>query len=188
MLWRASNPAMLVAGAALLVLSAASAWADPTTDAQATADSGPVATAAHDDTQAKINAWLADSASDYGDDELGGCPAFAPPDRKVHGEVGASIGTGGYRNVYGVVNIPLGKKGDKGDVTLAFSQSRGRGGYGYGYGDYGGPYAYGPGPYAVGEPMLAGRSAWRGRASRCDSRFAANCLADVRDPCALPQR
>ena len=167
-------------GAVLLALAAAPVWAGPTVD------SGPMATAAHDDTQAKINAWLADSASDRGDDEVGGCPALPLSDGKMHGEVGASIGTGGYRNVYGVVHIPLGKQGDKGELTIAASQGRGRGWYRDEA--FEGPYAYAPGPYVVSEPMLVGRRAWRSRASACDARFAAGCLAEARDPCAPPLR
>ena len=156
--------------AVLLTLAAAPAWADPA------ADAGPMATAAHDDTQAKIDSWLADSANDADRDDLGGCPAPGFSDGKVHGEVGASIGTGGYRSAYGVVNIPLGKQGDKGEATLAFSQSRGRGWYGREA--FGGPYAYGPGPF--GEPAIAGRP--------CGGRWARSCLAEVRDPCAPPLR
>lgn len=186
MRWRVRDPAVLIVGVVALVAGAVPASADSAAGAQATADSGPVATAVHDDTQAKIDSWLADSANDS--DGQGGivCPDVARPDGKMHGEVGAAIGTGGYRSVYGVVNIPLGKQGDKGELTLALSQSRGRGWYGRD--GFGGPYAYGAGSYGMGATMLAGRPAWRSRASRCDARFAANCLAEAADPCAPPLR
>jgi len=165
-----------LAGAAiLLAIVAAPAWADPA------ADSGPMATAVHDETQAKIDSWLADSAADAREDDLGGCLASPLPDGKMHGEVGASIGTGGYRSVYGVVQIPIGKQADKGAVTLAYSQSRGRGWYGREA--FGGPHAFGPGygsgPFGVVEPTLAGRP--------CGARLARSCLAE-RDPCASPLR
>ncbi|CAM3089056.1 hypothetical protein SPAN111604_02930 [Sphingomonas antarctica] len=49
-------------------------------------------------------------------------------DRGVHGEVGVSVGTGGYRSVYGVAALPL---GDSGGVVLGYNNTRGR---------VGGPY------------------------------------------------
>jgi len=161
----------LAVGAVVLALAAAPALANP-------ADAGPMATAAHDDTQAKIDSWLAEAADDTGGDDLGGCPAPGLSDGKMHGEVGAAIGTGGYRSAYGVVHIPLGKQGDKGEVTLAVSQSRGRGWYGREA--FGGPYAYEPSPFGVDAPMFAGRP--------CGARMARTCLAEVRDPCAPPLR
>ena len=181
---RVPNPAAFAAVGVLLALAAAPAWADPAAGVQAPTDAGPVATATHDDTQAKIASWLADSASNAGEDEVGGCPAAALPDGKIHGEVGAAIGSGGYRSAYGVVNIPLGKQGDEGEVTLAVSQSRGRGWYGREA--FGGPYGYGPGPF--GAPELAMAPAWRSRSPLCDGRLAQACLADARDPCGpLPR-
>ena len=68
-------------------------------------------------------------------------------DRKVHGEVGAMVGTGGARGVWGSATMPV---GENGELTLAFSQMKGRGLYGYGGGyGYGGPWGYGPG-YGLG--------------------------------------
>lgn len=119
-------------------------------DAQAKADATkPV------NTQAQVLAWLAgspsvdhrtsDSTSDYamqpGDD--------ANAKRKIHGSMGASIGTGGYRSVYATALIPV---GDNGTLGIAVSQTDfgknnvyGYGGYrGYGYGrGYGGYGGYG---------------------------------------------
>ncbi|TAJ71230.1 MAG: hypothetical protein EPO51_13065 [Phenylobacterium sp.] len=61
-------------------------------------------------------------------------------DGKPHGEISVSVGTGGYRSVYGRTEIPVGKNGR---VSLAFEDTKG-GYYGYGRRGYGGPYAGGP--------------------------------------------
>jgi hypothetical protein len=49
--------------------------------------------------------------------------ALAPGggDRRMHGEVGAMIGTGGARAVFGTAAVPL---GDHGGVLLSFERSR----------------------------------------------------------------
>ena len=57
-------------------------------------------------------------------------PALLPAltqDRRPHGEVGAMIGTGGARGIYGVIGVPL---GDTGSATFAFSNTRLPGFYG----------------------------------------------------------
>ena len=59
-------------------------------------------------------------------------PALLPAltqDRRPHGEVGAMIGTGGARGIYGSIGVPL---GDTGNATLAFSSTRVPGIYGFG--------------------------------------------------------
>jgi hypothetical protein len=75
------------------------------------------------------------------------------PDRKIHGEMGMFVGTGGTRGIFGTAVVPL---GDNATATLSFSQGEGRGyGYGgYGYGGWGyGGYGYGfadtPYPYQL---------------------------------------
>jgi hypothetical protein len=55
-----------------------------------------------------------------------------PQDRRMHGEVGAMIGTGGARGVYGIVGVPL---GETGSATFAFSETRLPGFFGYGPSD-----------------------------------------------------
>ncbi len=58
--------------------------------------------------------------------------------RKIHGEVGASVGTGGYRSGYVSAVIPVGKTGT---VAIAVSDTKfgrhGGPGWGGGYGGYG---------------------------------------------------
>jgi hypothetical protein len=59
-------------------------------------------------------------------------PALLPArieDRRPHGEVGAMIGTGGARGIYGVIGVPL---GETGSASFAFSNTRLPGFYGYG--------------------------------------------------------
>jgi hypothetical protein len=51
-----------------------------------------------------------------------GCAA--PADHKPHGEVWAGVGTGGYRELGGVVTQPI---GDCGSVTLAIDRTEGGG-------------------------------------------------------------
>jgi hypothetical protein len=62
-----------------------------------------------------------ETAAPYADD-----PIDAKP--RLHGEVGVSVGSGGYRSAYGAVSGPI---GDNGYFGLAFSQSKGdrRGGW-----------------------------------------------------------
>jgi hypothetical protein len=58
--------------------------------------------------------------------------------RRIHGEVGASLGTGGYRRAYVMSTIPLGKTGTLG---IAVSETRfgrhGGPGWGGGFSPYG---------------------------------------------------
>ncbi|ANF54667.1 hypothetical protein DA69_07895 [Brevundimonas naejangsanensis] len=83
--------------------------------------------------------------------------------RKMHGEVSAGIGTGGYRDFAAAVSMPL---GENGTLNLSVSQTK-NAPWGYGYGPYGyydaGRYglngygwrdAYGavPGPMGVRSP------------------------------------
>ena len=66
--------------------------------------------------------------------------------RKIHGEVGASVGSGGYRSGYVSAVIPVGKTGT---VAIAVSDTKfgrhGGPGWGGGYGAYGDRQTLGPG-------------------------------------------
>jgi hypothetical protein len=126
--------------------------------APASGTGAPSSAPAHDATAAQIDAWVApDSAA-----SLPGADAPAP--RTIHGEVGAGVGTGGYRSVYGVADLPVGQTGD---VIVAASSSSGqvRGGR---YGGYGvGGDALALGFYSNGAPAAApgcGRQTWGQRA------------------------
>ncbi len=48
---------------------------------------------------------------------------ISTPKRKVHGEIGFGIGTGGYSQIFGTVVAPIGENG-----VFAFSFSQGNGG------------------------------------------------------------
>ena len=52
----------------------------------------------------------------------------APPERKVHGEVGLEVGSDGYRSVYGTSALEL---PDGGFAILSFQTARGRGDQGF---------------------------------------------------------
>jgi hypothetical protein len=127
------TPRFLFLAASLVALSG------PALAADAAADGAPVSTASQT-TDQKIAAWLNDSppVGPTAPDNSRGEPLRddqgANPDRRIHGEVGAGIGTGGYRSAYGVVNIPIGKSGS---ATVAVST---------GHNDYpwvaGGPWGY----------------------------------------------
>ncbi len=71
------------------------------------------------------------------------------PDRRVHGEVGMTIGTGGTRGIYGTTVAPL---GETGTAAFAFSIGQGRGFYGP-YGGYGPGYGVYPGYFSPGYPL-----------------------------------
>ena len=92
------------------------------TSALAADESAPVATASRT-TDQKISDWLKDAPPlEAADDQSGPEGPAPPPDRRVHGEFGAAIGTGGYRSAYGVVQIPIGKTGS---ATIAAATGRG---------------------------------------------------------------
>ena len=71
--------------------------------------------------------------------------APAPCDHRLHGEVGAEIGTGGSKGGYGVVTAPVGKD-CWGQVTVGVSSysGRGYGGYDRRRTSYGGTFGYAP--------------------------------------------
>lgn len=91
-------------------------------------------------TAEQIDRWIAardPSARPFADE---GAPGPAET-RRVHGEVSAAIGTGGYNAVDAAVTIPL---GETGFVHLRYGQSRNGYGY-YGHGPDGwGPYGLSP--------------------------------------------
>ena len=115
----------------LLILAAGLAAAAPVLaqEPAPSGDAGPVSTASQT-TDQKIAAWLGDKAPPAAPrttrdqpQEFLRDPNEGVPDRKIHGEVGAAVGSGGYRSAYGVANIPIGKSSS---VTVAVSTAHGR--------------------------------------------------------------
>ena len=111
----------------LLFLASLALLATPALAADTGADGAPVSTA-NQTTDQKIAAWLNDRAPDakVPDDGRGEPLPDRPdgrPDRQIHGEVGAGIGSDGYRSAYGVVNIPIGQSSS---ATVAVSSTHGR--------------------------------------------------------------
>jgi hypothetical protein len=83
------------------------------------------------ETAAQIEQWIADSPTARPEPDL----PLANGPRKIHGEVGVSVGTGGYRSGYVITHIPI---GETGSATIALSKT-----------DHGdrvryGPIGYGP--------------------------------------------
>lgn len=74
------------------------------------------------DAAAQIDAWIKTAPPVSLDDEGpdGVTPGREP--RKIHGEVGVTVGSGGYRSAYAVSVIPV---GETGTVSLAVSKSQG---------------------------------------------------------------
>lgn len=109
---------MRIAPLALIaILAAGPAFADdePMSTAGATSAAPPAAPSA---TATQIEQWIADSpaARPEQDPEA----MLASEARKIHGEMGVSVGTGGYRSGYLVTHIPI---GDKGSATIALSKT-----------------------------------------------------------------
>lgn len=70
-------------------------------------------------TDQQIARWLSARAPDRRDVEA---PLWDEPlERRMRGEVSASIGTGGYRDVSAWTSMPL---GDSAELTIGFSQTR----------------------------------------------------------------
>ncbi len=63
---------------------------------------------------------LLEAAADRAPGEIG-TPAINGSSRKIHGEIGMFIGTGGARGVFGSAVAPL---GESGSVAIAFENSR----------------------------------------------------------------
>ena len=102
-------------------------------------------------TQQQIDAFIYHSPP-MDDEHRGVLPAALSEERdedgkrKIHGSMGVSVGTGGYRSAYASALIPVGENTTVG-VAVSKTDFGKRGGfyadpyYGYGYGGYG----YGPG-------------------------------------------
>lgn len=139
----------------------ATAQAKPSAQAlTATAPAAPAAPAPVRQltTQEQIAAFIAANPGPEVDDGPRGLlPADRDADgkRKVHGSMGVSVGTGGYRSVYATGLFPVGEnttvgvavsKTDFGKHGGGWYDPYYDGGYGPGYGyGYGGGYGYGPG-------------------------------------------
>ena len=119
---------LLVAGSLALLGGSCALAAD---------DTAPVSTASQS-TDSKIAAWLKDAPAASQDSDSGPGADGGPIklDRAIHGEFGATVGTGGYRSAYGVVHIPVGATGM---ATVAVGTGTSRW-------DGGGPWYDGPGP------------------------------------------
>lgn len=125
--------------AAALAL-AGSAQAEEAISTAGAAGAPPPAT----DTARQIEDWIASSpAAREGEDGVL-ADLVGPRDRKIHGEVGVAIGTGGYRSAYITSVMPIGETG-----TLALSVGQSKNGYGYGYG-----HGYGYGYDRFDRPLL----------------------------------
>lgn len=138
-----------------LALSASGALADE-----------PVATAGPDLTAQQVDAWIKGAPPvTWSDEGVNGVTpgAEVEPERRIHGEMGVAVGTGGYRSAYVASTIPLSKAAT---LSVAVSETRGRGYGGYGYG-YPGGFGYGPGTRrSLGVGLALGEAASDGRACR----------------------
>lgn len=122
---------------ATLLLCAAGAQAQSPTAAQVSAQASAQASAASDPTSEQIASWIGGRHGEVDDDAATG-PGRRLRDGQVHGEVGASIGSGGYKSAYGIATTPI---GENSDLTVGLtSEHLGDGnrnrvrGYGGGYG------------------------------------------------------
>ena len=74
--------------------------------------------AAPDTTASQIAAWIGPNGEGNSAGVPGVVSAMPQRDRAIHGEVGASIGSGGYRSGYAIANMPIGRNSD---VTVAIA-------------------------------------------------------------------
>jgi hypothetical protein len=117
-------------------------------------------------TEEQISRWIGERKADAPPVETWADAWEEAAPRKMHGQVSAGIGTGGYKDFGAAVSLPL---GENGMLNLSFSQTKnapwaypygyGYGPYGFGAGrfgldDYGWRDAYGaaPGPWGVRSP------------------------------------
>ncbi|MBR7620152.1 hypothetical protein JKL49_12215 [Phenylobacterium sp. 20VBR1] len=148
-------------GAAVAVLAGANgAWAD---EAVATASATP-APAADTSTAAQIDQFIKSAPTPTLEQD--GVDGITPGERKMHGEVSVSVGTGGYRSFSALSVIPIGETG-----TLAIAVSQSRNSPYANYGEYGGYGGYGRG-YGEGERQSIGLAfSSQGDAPRCSKRM-----------------
>lgn len=140
-----------------------------------------------------LSAWMADAPPIQGGPiayasrpelDVNGYPLDKDGKRQVHGEMGVSVGTGGYRSGYVSSLIPIGETG-----TLGVAVSKtdfGKHGGGYGYGGYGGGYGgygdgYGWGPRGGTSQSLALSLDMRGGGGRSKSDTPEGCAPGFRD-------
>ena len=93
------------APAPIVTRSAAPAAPAPTLSASSAAP-------APDATGSQIAAWINADGDSSGKSVPGVVSAMPQRDRAIHGEVGASIGSGGYRSGYAIANMPIGEHSD----------------------------------------------------------------------------
>ncbi|MFC3070185.1 hypothetical protein [Phenylobacterium soli] len=111
------------------------------------------ATEAPISTADQIDAFIkSHPAPDLPQDRAAGVTSSSAHERSPHGFVEVGVGTGGYRSVAGLVQMPL---GDTGSVTLAASDLRGRGVFGARAQSLGASLALGPAAAAAGDPHCA---------------------------------
>ncbi|MGR4864927.1 hypothetical protein [Caulobacter sp. LARHSG274] len=156
------------------VVSTAARAAKPPTEAElakAQADAKVQADAARAakpvTTQEQVAAWLAASPPiervDNGPVGYSSGPADETAKRQVHGSMGVSVGTGGYRSAYASTLIPVGETGTLGIAVSQTDYGKHGRAYGYGYGDplgYGGYGDYGD---------YGGYGGWGARGGRSQS-------------------
>jgi hypothetical protein len=150
----------------------ATAQAKPTPEAlKAAAQPTPVATPAASKpltTQEQIAAFLAETPTPrYDDGPRGLLPADRDEDgkRKVHGSMGVTVGTGGYRSVYASGLFPVGENTTVG-VAVSKTDFGKHGGFyadpyyggGYGYGGYGYGRTRGGSQQSVALSVITGNS------------------------------
>lgn len=110
---------------ALALVAGASCWA--TASVAQTAPVPPAPAASGDSirlTDEQRMAILDSNTVESAAAARGELPESRYGDRRIHGEIGAMIGTNGTRGIYGVAEIPL---GDRASAVLSFENSR----YGY---------------------------------------------------------
>lgn len=174
--------AIIALGAAAVLAGPAFATAAPDDEVIATAQAKPSATALAAaaqtaapaaqtstpaavrplTTQEQIAAFLAANPTpQYDDGPRGLVPADRDEDgkRKIHGSMGVSVGTGGYRSAYATALIPV---GETTTVGIAVSQTN----FGKNGGYIADPYGYGPGGYYDGYGGYGGYGYGYGRGLR----------------------
>jgi hypothetical protein len=120
-----STPRLRAFPIALALVAGASCWA--TASVAQTAPAPPAPAASGDSirlTDEQRMAILDSNTVESAAAARGELPGSRYSDRRIHGEIGAMIGTNGTRGIYGVAEIPL---GDRASAVVSFENSR----YGY---------------------------------------------------------
>lgn len=122
-------------------------------------------------TEEQVARWLGERKAETTTAQAWADPWDEPEPRRMHGQVSAGVGTGGYRDFAADVSVPI---GESGTLNLSLSQTKNA--------PWAYPYGYGPGAYGAGRYHGLDGYGWR------DAHGAVPGPLGARSPFERPSR